>query len=43
MQDEDRARDYLLTSMGFKVLRFTNVDVFKNIEGVVIRILEKLE
>jgi very-short-patch-repair endonuclease len=43
MRDRDRTRDDFLTSMLFKVLRFTNVDVFKNIEGVVARILENLE
>ena len=43
MRDRDRTRDDFLTSMGFKVLRFTNVDVFKNTEGVVARILENLE
>ncbi len=39
----DKNRDETLRSLGLKVLRFTNVDIFKNIEGVVIRILEYLE
>ena len=43
MRDRDRTRDDQLTNIGFKVLRFTNVDVFKNIEGVVTRIIENLE
>jgi very-short-patch-repair endonuclease len=39
----DKNRDETLRSMGLTVLRFTNVDIFKNIEGVVIRILDNLE
>ena len=39
----DKDRDETPRSMGLTVLRFTNVDVFKNIEGVVIRIIESLE
>jgi very-short-patch-repair endonuclease len=43
MLNADRDRDETLRSMGLTVLRFTNVDIFKNIEGVVPRILENLE
>ena len=43
MLNADRDRDETLRSMGVTVLRFTNVDIFKNIEGVVIRIIESLE
>ena len=30
----DRARSAALTAMGFSVLRFTNNDVFRNLDGV---------
>ena len=43
MVNADRDRDETLSSMGLTVLRFTNVDIFKNIEGVVTRIIESLE
>ena len=39
----DRGRDEVLKSMGMKVLRFTNPDVLKNIDGVVTRIVENIE
>ena len=32
---KDEARDQFLSDLGFRVLRFSNSDVFKNIEGVV--------
>ena len=32
---KDEARDKFLSDLGFRVLRFSNSDVFKNIEGVV--------
>ena len=32
---KDEARDKFLCDLGFRVLRFSNSDVFKNIEGVV--------
>ena len=41
--EEDRKRDEVLRSLGFRVLRFTNTDVLKNIEGVVARIIENME
>ncbi len=34
-KEYDRKRDNYLKSFGFKVLRFSNIDVLKNIEGVV--------
>jgi very-short-patch-repair endonuclease len=43
MLNADRDRDETLKSMRLTVLRFTNVDIFKNIEGVVTRIIESLE
>ena len=39
----DKVRDEVLKRMGFTTLRFTNVDIFKNIEGVAAKILEYLE
>jgi very-short-patch-repair endonuclease len=38
--ERDRIRDHWLMSRGFHVLRFTNADVLKNLEGVVIAIRE---
>ena len=43
MLNADRDRDETLRSMGLTILRFTNVDIFKNIEGVVTRIIENFE
>jgi len=34
----DRIRDEYLSNLGLRVLRFTNTDVMRNIEGVVARI-----
>ena len=39
----DKVRDDYLNSIGLRVLRFTNTDVFTNIEGVVTRIEEEIE
>ncbi|MDO8578867.1 MAG: endonuclease domain-containing protein [Dehalococcoidales bacterium] len=39
---QDQIRDNYLRTVGLKVLRFTNIDVLTNIEGVVGRILENL-
>jgi very-short-patch-repair endonuclease len=39
---EDRARDHFLCDLGFNVLRFSNRDIFKNIEGVVQKIYDHL-
>jgi len=39
---KDEARDEFMNDLGFKVLRFSNADVFKNIEGVVKRIYDHL-
>ncbi len=38
----DRLRDDYMSSLGFRVLRFTNTDVLKNTEGVIERIREYL-
>ena len=38
----DRIRDDYLSSLGLRVLRFTNTDVLTNIEGVVEHIEEKI-
>ncbi len=38
----DKKRDKFLNSLGLKVLRFTNVDVLTNIEGVIESILLNL-
>ena len=40
---KDEARDKFLGDLGFRVLRFPNSDVFKNIEGVVEEIYNHLE
>ena len=39
---KDEARDNFLSDLGFRVLRFSNSDVFKNIEGVVKEIYNHL-
>jgi len=39
---KDEVRDKFMNDLGFKVLRFSNSDVFKNIEGVVKRIYDHL-
>ncbi len=39
---KDQKRDEFLNRLGFKVLRFSNSDVFENIEGVVQKIYNHL-
>ena len=39
---KDEARDKFLNDLGFRVLRFSNRDVFKNIDGVVTEIYNHL-
>ena len=39
---KDQKRDRFLNDLGFKVLRFSNSDVFENIEGVVQKIYNHL-
>ena len=39
----DEVRDQWFSSRGYRVLRFTNNDVMKNLEGVVLSILEAAE
>ena len=43
MINTDKTRDDYLVSLGLRVLRFTNMEVLKNIDGVIERILEKME
>ena len=40
--EKDRIRDGYLRSLGLTVLRFSNIDVLQNIEGVVNSIYERL-
>ena len=42
MAEYDRIRDEYLSSLGLRVLRFTNTDVLTHIEGVVEKIEEEL-
>ena len=37
--ENDRVRDEYLSNLGLRVLRFTNADVLRNIDGVVERIV----
>jgi len=37
-QDYDEVRDAYMESLGLRVLRFTNLDVMNNIEGVLVEI-----
>ncbi len=39
---KDAYRDHVMTVAGYAVLRFTNEDVFKNVEGVLILIKQAL-
>jgi len=39
---EDKIRDAYLKNLGFKVLRFSDKEVFENLKGVVERIFENL-
>ncbi len=39
----DLQRDRYMETRGFRVLRFTDTDVLKNIEGVVERIIENID
>jgi very-short-patch-repair endonuclease len=41
--DYDRSRDERLKSLGLKVLRFTNTEVLKNINGVIDIVLDNLK
>jgi len=43
LEAADKIRDEFLKNHGLKVMRFTNLDVLQNLEGVVERILEDLE
>ena len=39
----DRVRDEFINSLGLRVLRFTNTEVLKHVEGVVGSIIENIE
>jgi very-short-patch-repair endonuclease len=39
----DKARSDYLNKIGFKVLRFTNIEVLKNIDGVINKIWEETD
>ncbi|OGZ34777.1 MAG: hypothetical protein A2174_00330 [Candidatus Portnoybacteria bacterium RBG_13_41_18] len=41
--ESDRKRDEFLRSLDLKVMRFTNLDVLKNIDSVVNKIYEEIE
>ncbi len=41
--ESDKARDAYLIEQGLKVLRFTDADIFENIEGVIDVLLKSLE
>ncbi len=43
MTEYDRIRNECLSSLGLRVLRFTNTDVLTHIEGVVESIIENME
>ncbi len=43
MTEYDRIRNEYLSSLGLRVLRFTNLDVLTHIEGVVESIIENME
>jgi very-short-patch-repair endonuclease len=40
---KDRERDDYLLSLGFTILRFSDIDALKNVDGVVERIHEHLK
>lgn len=42
-QEKDRERQKWIEQFGIKFLRFTNDDVYKNLDGVLMMILEKLQ
>lgn len=40
--ESDRKRDEFLRNLGLRVMRFTNIDVLKNIDGVVAKIYNEI-
>ena len=38
----DKTRDEYMSGLGLRVLRFTNTEVLGNIEGVIVKIMEKI-
>ena len=43
MTEYDKIRDEHISSLGLRVLRFTNTEVLTNSEGIVERIIEKIQ
>jgi len=43
MTEYDRIRDEYLNSLGLRVLRFTNIEVLTNIEGIIESIIENMQ
>ena len=41
-QEYDRLREVYILSLGIKIIRFTNLEIQKNIDGVISRIAEEL-
>ena len=41
-KESDKTRDGVLDGIGLKILRFSNLDVLKNTDGVLEHIYEKL-
>ena len=42
VETEDKIRSEYFESIGFRVIRFINIEVLKNIEGVINKILEEI-
>ena len=39
----DRERQYIIESFGISFLRFTNKEIYENIDGVMVRIIQNVE
>ena len=42
LQERDKERDGVFSNLGFKVLRFTNIEIFTDIENVILKITNEL-
>ncbi len=40
--EQDKSREYYLRKLGFKIIRYTNEQIQKNIEGVLYNIIENI-